>query len=37
MSLHIIKYTKEQVGNDQEKAQSEKRFILQNPRREKPN
>ena len=28
-------YGKVQVGNDQEKAQSEKRFPLQKPRREK--
>ena len=31
-SAHIKKV---QVGNDQEKAQSEKRFTLQKPRREK--
>ena len=30
-------YRKVQVGKDQEKAQSEKRFPLQKPRREKPN
>ena len=31
MSLHIIKYTKEQVGNDQEKAQSEKKIPTPKP------
>ena len=32
---HRVEYWKVQVGKEQEKAQSEKRFPLQKPRREK--
>ena len=36
-SKHLLASLKVQVGKDQEKAQSEKRFPLQKPRWEKPN
>ena len=35
--MYIFRHEKVLVGNDQEKAQSEKRFPLQKPRREKTN